>query len=85
MPPGPTAHADLAYLLRVGTVWVTDAHGLRPWAKVEGALPNFSASWSDEAERFVVTPFLPQFYFVPRGFRGRRFVRRAFNRAHRRE
>jgi hypothetical protein len=80
LPPGPKVFADVPFLVRNGTLWVTDAHATRPWQVVD-RLPKFTRQVVDDYDScstaVVVAPYLPQFYWVPRNARGARFLRRA--------
>ena len=84
--------ADLSFLLKTGRVWMQDAE--RPqdhlsWQEITSPadLPKFRkidcSNYDHVAEAIV--PFLPEFYYVPKNFRGRRFLRRSENRADRRD
>lgn len=84
LPHGPMAHADVPFLLANGTLWVTDARASRPWQQVTN-LPKFTRAVVDNYDActigVIVTPFMPQFYWVPRNARGARFLKRAHYRA----
>lgn len=84
LPPGPKAYADVPFLLKNGTLWVTDAQASRPWQQVT-TLPKFTRQGVDDYDAcssgIVVTPYLPQFYWVPSNVRGARFLKRAHYRA----
>lgn len=87
LPNGPMAFGDIRFMAANGTVWMTDAFATQPWTViVPDALPDFRAVWRDDYDGCAVSkdvsPFMPQFYFVPRNRRGRRFVDRAITRAH---
>lgn len=87
LPPGPKAYADVPFLIRHGTLWVTDAWASRPWQQVTH-LPKFTRQGVDNYDAcssgIVVTPYLPQFYWIPRSVRGIRFLNRAHWQALRR-
>lgn len=85
------ASADAAYLLRYGALFIQDAVHPAGWTQISSAkelrqfrLSVVDGSMVDETLRISVVPFLPELYFVPRSWRGRRAVRRAQHRAMRR-
>lgn len=84
LPAGPKAYADVPFLLANGTLWLTDAAASMPWQQVT-TLPKFTRHAVDDYDScssgVVVTPFMPQFYWVPRNARGARFLKRAHWRA----
>ena len=87
LPPGPFAFGDLQFMIANGSVWISDAAKFAGWTEVTrpSDMPNFKADWIDDynacSVRFDVSPFMPQFYFVPRNRRGRRFLSRTTARA----
>ena len=81
---GPFVHADTAYLLRTGDLYMKDVRSNDPaaWQKVESLDQiNFKMSLCDDYEGCTVNvdvrPFMPEFYYVPRNAKGRRVARRA--------
>lgn len=87
LPAGPMAFGDFRFMVANGTVWMTDARATKPWIAVApDVLPDFRVVWVDDYDGCAVHqdvhPFMPQFYFVPRNRRCRRFLGRAITRAH---
>lgn len=87
LPGGPVAFGDLLFMVANGTVWMTDAFAKLSWTVVvPDRLPDFHVVWRDDYDGCTVYvdiyPFMPQFYFVPRNRRGRRFLSRATARAY---
>ena len=82
----PCIEADLEYLLKCGKVWIQNV-SRTGWKQIINIdeLPKFSSKLVDDyygcTSRIIVQPFLPEFYFVPTSWRGKRFLRRAINRA----
>lgn len=81
------AFGDLAFMMKNGNVWMTDAFFTQGWNQVNSVndLPKFTISYRDNYSRCsvdrIVAPFMPQFYFVPRNRKGKRFLSRATTRA----
>lgn len=80
------AFADPVYLMRHGILYMQDTFYPDSWAIVScpDDLRRFSTRWKTDEEGFpypVVLPFLPEFYYVSRTFRGSRAVARAIRRA----
>lgn len=87
LPCGPIAFGDLRFMMANGMVWMTDAFAKQPWTVVASDdLPDFHVVLRDDYDGCAVykdvCPFMPQFYFVPRNRRGRRFLARTTTRAH---
>ena len=75
--------ADLPYLLRTGRVWIQDVErpDLHPWREIRNLkeVPTFRRVDASTADSVAIEalPFLPEFYFVPKNWRGARFLRRS--------
>ncbi len=80
-PKNGFLNADLPNMLKNGEVWISKAGTEPTWQKVEkmADLPKFSTSYSDSYEAcksfIVVSPFMPQFFFVPKNSRGRKILK----------
>jgi hypothetical protein len=86
----PVAYGELGFMIRNGDVWMSPVcPGDRKvtWTKLNSVqdAPKFTVGWTDNYEgcstNMDVHPFLPQFYFVPRNRKGRRFLDRTRSRA----
>lgn len=81
------SYADLPYLIRIGRVWVQDAErpDLHSWTEVRKVsdIPKFRKidGSTYDAVNELVLPFFPEFYFVPNGERGKRFLRKSLKRS----
>lgn len=77
---GGYLNADAPYMLRHGTLFIGKAGTNPDWQQVKSLadLPKFKSTHVDDyascSVLVSVTPFMPQFYFVPRGFRGNRII-----------
>ncbi len=86
-PSYAVSFADMAYLLKYGRLWIQDIANPGTWEEIvdSTSLPSFTPRWTDQYEEvssnITVTPFMPEFYYVPTAFRGHRFIQRAANRA----
>lgn len=75
--------ADLVQLLKHGQLWVGKAGTNPDWKEVEKAsdLPKFVASGYDDYDACTsgtcVSPYMPQFFWVPRNWRGARILKRS--------
>ena len=84
---GRMMEAELDYLLRCGQVWIQSVTRPDGWIEIKSRddLPQFSSRWVDDynacTSRAIVSPFMPEFYFIPFSWRGQRFLRRAERRA----
>lgn len=86
---GPIAHADPVAMLRHGRIWWQDATRPGTWQPVTSAAQvaklqrQARASLRDDWQGCTARlEFVPEFYFAPRNWRGRRLVDRATARAH---
>lgn len=82
------AVAELGQLLRRCRVWVKEAgEGANLWKELfsVGDLPEFSYKWRGDYDsltaRLVVSPFMPEFYVLPKSGNGRRQLGRSLRRA----
>jgi hypothetical protein len=81
------AEVPLGDLLSRGRLWLGNAEEPGEWTEIrfEADLPKFRVeSWEDYdgcGQGVTVLPYVPEFYFVPHGWRGMLFVRRAEKRA----
>ncbi|MDH4330908.1 MAG: hypothetical protein OEV93_05175 [Candidatus Moranbacteria bacterium] len=78
---------ELGFLLNTGEVFMKDSQARGgSWTKIECVQDvkkrnfNFTSLFRDY-EVILVAPFMPEFYYVPKNFRGKRHMRRSPNRA----
>lgn len=82
------ARADAGYLLKHGDLYFQPTTQADAWVKA-GSLDDLrqfrrivvDGSLVDGTGYVTALPFLPEFYYVPRSWRGRRAVERAHRRA----
>jgi len=75
-------YANLDHLLKVGKVWVGKA-GVDPeWMEIRSVkdLPKFAVYVIEDydacAAKIDAAPYMPQFFFTPTNFRGRKTLKR---------
>lgn len=81
------SYADIKHLCKIGTVWMQNAErpDKNPWEEIK-ALPKFQSvdASTYDSVGMAVYPYLPEFYFVPNGEKGKRFLRKSERRSERR-